>query len=58
MGFFVLTRTNFTNHACVPCLRRSGFAQAGITTHSGVQADSRLPAGRQGDVFSGEHLNN
>jgi hypothetical protein len=26
------------SHACVPCLRRSGFAQAGVTTHSGVQA--------------------
>jgi len=38
MGFFVLALTNSTNHACVPCLRRSGFAQAGVTAHSGVQA--------------------
>jgi hypothetical protein len=29
-----------TGHACVPCLRRSGYAQAG-GTHFGVQARSR-----------------
>jgi len=43
-------------HACVPCLRRSGFAQAGVTPLR--CADTSLPAYRQAgaprnDYFSG-----
>ncbi len=32
-------------HACVPCLRRSGSAQAGETPHSGVQTRERQKSG-------------
>jgi hypothetical protein len=40
--YFLAFLSNFScpggTPACVPCLRRSGFAQAGETLHFGVQA--------------------